>query len=196
MYNPTASIIVPINEFATVIEDEMGHLLVPSLPGLYIPASRGVRGLPQNAKQKTNKYPDPLLGITNAASTFQIVLQMPELDRADNYERSKGSVGTCLVKDFIASVIDNSLHWVDVKIPFRNILDEYLLEPTNLEASIWCEERIRGLLQDVVVEVYSFIGRDTWHIYQSTQVGYGLRIDKLIDYRIHEYTRLKREGVI
>ncbi len=196
MTKPQASVIVQIRDFATMIEDEMSHLLHPSMPGLYTPASRGIKGLPTNVGGPVRRKSDPLLGISSAESSFQIVLQMPDLSELRGYERSKGSVGVCLVKDFINTVIDNNLNWVDVKIPFRNILDEYLLDPSNLEVSIWCEERIRGLLQDLTTSVYEFIGQDTWHIYHTTQVGYDLKIDKVVDFRIHEYTRLKREGII
>jgi hypothetical protein len=126
----------------------------------------------------------------------RIVLVMPNLNNVRKCERSKGTVGTCLVKDFVNSLIDNSLNWVERKIRFSQILDAYLVEPENSENSQLCEERIRCILQGLTTDVCNFIGQDTWNIYNSNQVGFDLRINKMEDFRIYEYMRLKREGVI
>lgn len=197
MTKPVASIIVPIREFAMMIEDEMSHLLVDSLPGLYTPASRGVMALPQNRGRTgtvNNEESRMVAGINSDSG--QIAFELPAQFRVIPSERSRGSVGVCLVKDYVNSLIDNSLHWVDQKIAFRVIMDAYMINPQDQDASLYCEERIRGLLQELTTGVYDFVGQDTWFIYHTSQVAFDLRIDKVVDYRIHEYTRLKREGLI
>lgn len=183
------AIIVPIEEYGMMVEDEMGHLLLDSMPGLYTPAYKNVVGLDSNKSKVTNTE----IGISS--DDGRIVLVMPNLN-THRHERSKGTVGTCLVKDFVNSLIDNSLNWVERKIRFSQILDAYLINPENSENSQLCEERIRTILQALSTDIYSFIGHDTWNIYKTKQVGLDLRISKLEDFRIHEYTRLKREGVI
>jgi hypothetical protein len=190
MQQVTRNIIVPIEEYGIMVEDEMGHLLLDSLPGLYTPAYKGVVGLGSNNNRVVNSD----MGIS--PDDGRIVLVMPNLNNAHRHERSKGTVGTCLVKDFVNSLIDNSLNWVERKIRFSQILDAYLVNPENSENSQLCEERIRAILQGLTTDVYNFIGQDVWCIYKTNQIGLDLKISKLEDFRIHEYMRLKREGVI
>lgn len=178
------NLIIPILEFGQVIEMEMGHLLHTHMPGLYTPASRGLKrsATPQHA------------GISLNSDSGGIVLNMSDLTVP--MERTRGTVGVCLVKDFVNCLIDGMCVWVDNKVPFHTILNAYLINPDDLDSSVNVEERIRGLLQELTHEVCSFVGQDNWFIYNTSQIGFDLKIEKVEDFRIYEYTRLKREGVI
>lgn len=190
------SIIVPIQEYGGIIEDEMGHLLLDSLPGLYTPAYRTVIGVPSN----------PISTITRRSGLSRLGIISDEDGRVtvptlfpsqpSRHERSRGTVGTCVVKDFVNTLIDNSLNWVQNKVRFSQILDAYLKVPEEREQSQLCEERIISILQDLTTDVCNFIGRDTWLVYRTNQIGFDLRIDKLEDFRIYEYMRLKTAGAL
>lgn len=193
MQQPIKTIIVPIHEYGIVIEDEMGGLLLSSMPGLYTPASKRIYNLSHNRSSQSNSN-ESATGISN--DDGRIVITIPTEYNAPKHERSKGTVGTCLVKDFVNSLIDNSLNWVETKIRFSDILDEYMIAPELVEQSQLCEERIRCILQDLTVDICNFIGQDNWYIYNTSQFGLDLKITKLEDFRIHEYMRLKKKGII
>jgi hypothetical protein len=192
LHQPIKTIIVPIQEYGGMIEDEMHHLLIDALPGLYTPACKSVVGL-NFGRGNIVEAPKVSMGISN--DDGRIIMMLP-VRNSFQHERSRGTIGVCLVKDFVNSLIDNSLNWVENKIRFQHILDAYLVDPRNAEQSQYCEERIRCILQDLTTDVCNFIGQDNWNIYHTSQIGYDLKISKLEDFRIHEYMRLKRERVI
>lgn len=192
MQQPIRTIIVPIQEYGGMIEDEMQYLLINSLPGLYTPACRNVVGLNFG---RSNSIETQKVSVGISHDDGRIVMTLPSRNTT-YHERSRGTIGVCLVKDFVNSLIDNSLNWVENKIRFQHILDAYLIDPGNTEQSQFCEERIRCILQDLTTDICNFIGQDNWSIYHTSQIGYDLKISKLGDFRIHEYMRLKRERVI
>ena len=189
---PIKTIIVPIQEYGTMIEDEMGHLLHDSMPGLYTPASKNIVGS-DFSRDNNSIAESTTIGISS--DDGRIVMMMPTQNKI-RHERSRGTIGTCLVKDFVNSLIDNSLNWVENKVRFHYILDAYLVDSWNMEQSLACEERIRCVLQDLTRDICNFIGKDNWNIYHTSQIGFDLKISKLDDFRIYEYMRLKKEGRI
>ncbi len=194
MNKPSATLILPLRDFSIAVENEMSELLVDSLPGLYTPASKSVIQTGSKNSRVRKESTRAVSGIDDADG--RIVFDIPMIVENTKHERTRGTVGLCLVKDFINMSLDNSLHWVPNKITFHDILDAYLIDPSDQDQSLWCEERIRSLLMDLIDDLRSFIGKDTWHIYHTSLIRTDMRVDKIVDYRIHEYHRLKREGII
>jgi hypothetical protein len=76
-----------------------------------------------------------------------------------------------------------------------NIVDEGREAPQRVaveELIVNCDTPARGLT-DVL---NAWIGKDTWNIYTTRQVGYQVFITKHLDYRIYDWMRLQKEGKV
>jgi hypothetical protein len=58
------------------------------------------------------------------------------------------------------------------------LIDEFMLE---------------SLCSSLIARVNQFVGEDIWNIYFTKLQAVDLRIEKCVDYRIYDWTRIKQE---
>lgn len=64
------------------------------------------------------------------------------------------------------------------------------------DVAAYIDERCRGLLADIALELARFMGQDLWNTYYTEIKQFHLRIEKNEDYRVLEWKRLRAAGVI
>lgn len=133
------------------------------------------------------------------------------------------TTGADIAFDLLTSTVNRQLSWRPFDKSFHAKLDKYLndgCETTtvvmipnhefkfgsgslfaieeNRDSTIpvMCEERIRMVMQPITEQIFSFIGNQTWLSYNITRNHYDVSIERGVDYRIQEWTRLVDEGKI
>lgn len=113
-----------------------------------------------------------------------------------------------LVEALIDATIKDLSAWIkkehkpdpyDVAMSFFINEAEYYSEPREFEYERHIHRAIAHALhvtETLLIKVARFIGEDNWLMHHRMRSGNDIVIEKGIDFRIHEYTRLKDEGII
>lgn len=198
LMTPTSVIIIDILDKAVSLNDEILGSCVKPKKGLYF--SNNIKpflNLSDNIYYFENG--DKITDVAKILSSEQnimnkdheIVLKGEYIKNRKSYILTKPNIPIVaieLIIVFIKNYITTITNIPDNKMSYSII---NLLKPdVNVNEIL---DSVYVLLDDVFLKITEFIGKDEKHIYLFKEIGTSLLIEKVCDYRILEYYRLKQE---
>lgn len=204
LLEPIAIFIEPICFYADLIEKQFSDLLLPPAPGIYrvgdiqplLDARRQyfvqkiVDGrIQQNPITNFSEVEDSVVD-----ETGKLVISAHFMKNKQKYLSNQPTIPArgleivrCMIDDHIAKInpwaksqgyYNRLCGFFSSREAVIEIVDGYLLE---------------SLCSSLITRVNQFIGNDEWNIYFTKVHAVDLKIDKHIDFRIYDWTQMKRQ---
>lgn len=191
--------IINVLDEAMSLNDDILNRCVKPKKGLYLPNNiRPILNLSDNTYYfengvKVTDVNEVLSAEKNILNKDQeVILKGVFIKNRKNYILTKPNIPVVAVEliiGFIKNYITTITNIPDNKFSYSVI---NLLKPGENGVQDVLDD-IYTLLDDVFMRLNEFIGKDQRHIYLFKEIGTSLLIEKICDYRVLEYYRLKQE---
>lgn len=202
LLKPTEILVLDLMEYITYIDkNPYFDALVEPTPGVYLSSSLDPIMSPSNPC-----YPASKMGMTEyAITTVESMLTCSEgvlnsrgtligdvrkIRRIVKHMTDKPQLPVVMLKvmmgvltNYLSNLCRRTRHSINVSNYYQYIKPDY--------EYLIVEESYETIMDDLIMDIHKFVGRDVHHIYFTKLNGTSVIVEKTIDYRIYEWYQYK-----
>lgn len=201
LMKPQAIMIEPVIMYASLIEQQFGHLMYPVKKGIY-KAGETYPVITDEKKYFVQKNVNGVLSlepITDFQSIVdsvvdengKLIIAQHHMKNKDRFLFSEPTIpvrGIGVIKSLVEEHISKLSPWTRSEGYSKRLRAHFLPEAVYEVVDECFLERV---CESLLCKIDNFINTDVWNIYFCKIVAIDLRIEKCIDYRIYDWTLMK-----